>query len=91
MTGFGIYLPTASASTQTSDLDRQIEERRATITQARAQCSELLQATPDADRLHVMMNDCFPDRDIFRPIAGTLPPAPSSGPRTPIFHPDPNR
>ena len=88
MTGCGILADTASASTQISDDQRQ--ERAALIRQARAQCAQLLQATPTADRLNVLMKECFKDNaHVFIPIEPS-PPV-QSGPRTPIFNPDPNR
>ena len=88
MTGFGILADTASATTQITDEQRQ--ERARLINEARAQCADMLQATPTADRLHVLTKECYKDNaHVFRPIE-PLPPV-QNGPRTPVFNPDPNR
>ena len=65
--------------------------RAEAIRAARAQCAAKLQATPQEDRLYVMMNECYKENAwVFQPIEPSPPPKPfRSG--TPVFHPDPNR
>ena len=71
--------------------DEMRQARADAIALARAQCADMLQATPTRDRLHVMMNECYKDTaHVFQPIEPSPPPKPfNTG--TPVFHPDPNR
>ena len=71
--------------------DEMRQARADAIWAARQQCASMLQQTPTADRLHVMMNECYKDNlHVFQPIEPSPPPKPfNTG--TPVFHPDPNR
>ena len=71
--------------------DEMREARAQAIAMARAQCASMLQQTPTADRLNVLMNECYKDTaHVFQPIEPSPPPKPfNTG--TPVFHPDPNR
>ena len=71
--------------------DEMREARANAIAAARAQCATMLSATPDADRLRVLMLECYKDNEeVFRPIEYSPPPKPFN-PGRPVFHPDPNR
>ena len=73
--------------------DEMREARANSIEQAREQCAKMLQATPDADRLHVLMNECYRhNAHVFRPIEGApveSGPPPYDPNRQPVFQPDP--
>ena len=67
--------------------------RAEAIRAARAQCALKLQNTPQEDRLHVMMNECYKENAwVFRPIEGApveVGPPPYDPNRAPVFQPDP--
>ena len=73
--------------------DEMRQARREAIAIARAQCANLLNATPDADRLRVLMSECYKDNaHVFRPIEGApaeVGPPPYDPNRAPVFQPDP--
>ena len=73
--------------------DEMRRARAEAIALARAQCADMLQATPTHDRLYVMMNECYKDNaHVFRPIEGApeeVGPPPYDPNRAPVFQPDP--
>ena len=73
--------------------DEMRQARADAIALARAQCAELLSSTPQKDKLHVMMNECYKHNAyVFRPIEGApeeVGPPPYDPNRAPVFQPDP--
>ena len=73
--------------------DEMRQARAEAIAIARAQCAELLSSTPQKDKLHVMMNECYKhNAHVFRPIEGApeeVGPPPYDPNRAPVFQPDP--
>ena len=69
--------------------DEMRQARAEAIALARAQCADLLSVTPDADRLRVLMSECYKNNEeVFRPIEPSPPPKPFNTGR-PVFQPDP--
>ena len=73
--------------------DEMRQARRDAITQARAECANMLRSVPTHARLDVLMNECYRhNADVFRPIEGAPPevgPPPYDPNRAPVFQPDP--